>query len=129
MSTRLSERCRLALFRLALSAPGGVTLFLMADGRESALRIARAAVSILRDVPVHEVRVRESLSFRELLRAGVSDDPDLRVFEASSKDGKVQAWIEPPIFFTDDATLLGKWAELHADLATETARQVIDRAK
>lgn len=129
MSTALSERCRIALFRLRMKVSDEVTVFLMADGRESASRIGRAALSILREVPVHEVHVLQSASFPELMRAGISDDRDLRVFEASAKNGVVDAWIDAPLFFTDDVSLLGKWAELYADVATETARMAIRHAK
>jgi hypothetical protein len=41
----------------------------------------------------------------------------------------VSAWAEHPLFLTDDSTLLGKWAELYADLARELATNAINRAR
>jgi hypothetical protein len=41
----------------------------------------------------------------------------------------VSAWAEHPLFLTDDSTLLGKWAELYADLARELATSAINRAR
>jgi hypothetical protein len=68
-------------------------------------------------------------SLRELIASGVSEDEDLRIFEIAWKGPSVSAWGEHPLFPTDDPTLLGKWAELYADLARELAKSVINRAR
>ncbi|WP_257792712.1 hypothetical protein [Burkholderia sp. PAMC 26561] len=41
----------------------------------------------------------------------------------------VSVWAEHPLFLTDDSSLLGKWAELYADLASATAVEAIRRAR
>jgi hypothetical protein len=45
------------------------------------------------------------------------------------KGADVSAWAEHPLFLTDDPSLIGKWAELYADLARELAVSAIDRAR
>ncbi len=58
-------------------------------------------------------------SFRELIDDGVSEDGELRIFEIAWGGPNISAWAEHPLFLTDAPTLLGKWAELYADLARE----------
>jgi hypothetical protein len=120
MSMPLSEHCKTGLFRLRIAAREEQFVFVMAEDREHAARRARAALSILHDIPLHDARVRNLDSYEELMCFGVSADRELRVFEALSKRGKVSAWVTSPLFLTSDATLLGKWAELHAALRDET---------
>ncbi|MDR5837456.1 hypothetical protein [Caballeronia sp. LZ034LL] len=129
MSTQLSERCRAQLYRLRMATPAALVIFILAENRESATRRARTALSMLRDVPLHESHVEEALSFAELARAGVSEDRDVRVFEDSSHDGTVNAWLTAPLFLTNDGSLLGKWAELYADLAAQAAHAAIRKAR
>ncbi|WP_277183235.1 hypothetical protein [Caballeronia sp. BR00000012568055] len=115
MST-LSEDCKNTLYRLRIKTRVEQFVFVMAEDREHAARRVRAALSILHEIPLHEARVHDLDSYSELICFGVSADRDLRIFEAESKRGKVNAWITSPLFLTSDATLLGKWAELHASL-------------
>lgn len=130
MSTQLSERCRAQLFRVRMSLPAdGVVAYVMAESRDHAARKVCTALSMLHDLPVYEARVQDALSFGELLRFGVSDDRDLRVFENGSQDGRVTAWITAPLFLTNDTSLLGKWAELYADLAAQVAKAAIRKAQ
>lgn len=130
MNTQLSERCRAQLFRVRMSpAADGVIAYVMADSRESASRKVCTALSMLRGLPFHEARVEEVRSFGELVRVGVSEDRDLRVFEKECQNDKVSAWITTPLFLTDDSSLLGKWAELYASIAAQAAKAAIRRAK
>jgi hypothetical protein len=96
-----------------MTTPDEMFVFLMAPDRETASRKARAALSILRDIPVNEARVQSLDSFSDLLHFGVSADRDMRVFEANSKSGKA-CFIHAPLFLTTDTSLLGKWAEFNA---------------
>ncbi|BAN27978.1 hypothetical protein [Caballeronia insecticola] len=128
MNTQLSERCRASLFRVRMTTPA-VVAFVLADSRDSASRKVRTAMAMLYDVPLQESRVEDVRSFATLMRAGVSEDRDLRVFEDEVQDGTVSAWITAPLFLTNDTSLLGKWAELYADLATQAANAAIRRAK
>jgi hypothetical protein len=129
MITQLSEACRSRLFRLTLRAPVEGVAFVMADSREAAWRIGRTVLAVLQSVPVFEVEFGDMHAFGELVRMGVSDDEDLRVFELAQEDMQVTQWTVAPYFLTDDASLLGKWAELRADLATVVAASAIRRAK
>jgi hypothetical protein len=123
--THLSERCRSELYRLRIEAREDQFVFLMAENREHAARRARAAVSILHDVPLHEARIVTLDSFADLMCFGVSEDRDARVFEAAPARGKVAAWIRAPLFLTADATLLAKWAELNAGAFVQAAKPAL----
>jgi hypothetical protein len=129
MITQLSEECRLKLFRLTLRAPIHGVAFVMADSREAAWRIGRTVIAVLRTVPVYEVEFHETHAFAELVEAGVSEDEDMRIFEIARADKSVTEWASAPYFLTNDASLLGKWAELCADLAAQAARSAIHRAR
>jgi hypothetical protein len=129
MITQLSEECRSHLFRLTLRAPAEGIAFVMADNREAAWRIGKTVIAVLCTVPIYEVEIRDMHAFDELIQTGISDDEDMRVFEVQRVDNKVTEWARAPWFLTNDASLLGKWAELCADLAASAAISAIHRAK
>jgi hypothetical protein len=129
MNTQLSEQCRARLYRLKLETPLESVAFVLADSREAAWRIGKTVMAVVHGVGIQNVSLHDIRSFRELVSAGVSDDQDMRIFELAVAGGKVAHWTHAPYFFTDDATLLGKWAELRADLAADIARTALRRAK
>ncbi|MGV7242048.1 hypothetical protein [Caballeronia sp. M23-90] len=120
MSMQLSNRCRTSLYRVIFGNPKSSdesAVFLMAGSREAANRRAVRTLAVLFDIREEDVYLYNLASFADLVGSGVSDDEDVRVFETSWKGAQVSAWVEHPLFLTDDTSLLGKWAELHADLA------------
>jgi hypothetical protein len=129
MNTQLSEQCKSRLFRVTFETPLEGVAFVMADSREAAWRMGKTVMAVLHGVGIQEVALRDIRSFREMVRLGVSDDEDLRIFELASSDGQVEQWAHAPYFFTDDASLLGKWVEFCADLAANVVRTVIRRAR
>jgi sulfate adenylyltransferase subunit 1 (EFTu-like GTPase family) len=129
MNTQLSDECKLRLFRVTLHLPVKGMAFVMADSREAAWRIGKTVLAVLHALAVYDVELKDIHSFRELVQTGVSDDEDMRVFEVAHAHGTVTEWASTPYFLTNDATLLGKWAELRADLAANVARTAIRRAK
>jgi len=129
MTTQLSDECKSRLFRLTLATPVEGVAFVMADSREAASRIVRTVIAVLNSVAIYDVTLREVKSFSELVRGGESDDEDMRVFEVANADAKAPAWTDTPYFLTNDPSLLGKWAELQADIAANVAHAVIRRAK
>jgi hypothetical protein len=129
MNTQFSEQCKSRLYRLKFETPVESVAFVLADSREAAWRIGKTVMAVLLGVGVQHVSLHDIRSFRELVRVGVSDDEDMRVFELAIAGGKVAQWTHAPYFLTDDATLLGKWAELRADLAADVARTALRRAK
>ncbi len=64
-----------------------------------------------------------------MVEAGVSDDLDLRIFEIGWNGFTVRVWAEHPLFLTDDASLLGRWAEFYGDIAGSAAAEMIRRAQ
>jgi hypothetical protein len=130
MGTQLSQRCKTSLYRAMFSsATSDSTVFLFADSRDDARRRASGALAAIHGMEPERVWLSNLASFRELVDIGVSDDEDLRIFELAWKDADVSAWVEHPLFLTDDPGLLGKWAELYADLARVMAVTAIDKAR
>lgn len=130
MGTQLSHRCKTSLYRLMFGhAHAGSIVFLMAASREAARKEATDALAAIHNIAPDDVCLYNLASFRELVDRGVSEDEDLRIFEVTWEGPNVSTWAEHPLFLTDDATLLGKWAELYADLARELAAHAISRAR
>jgi hypothetical protein len=129
MNTQLSDECKLRLYRVTLHAPVEGMAFVMADSREAAWRIGKTVLAVLHAVAIYDVELKDIHSFRELIQSGVSEDEDMRVFEVAHADRTVTQWASAPYFLTNDSSLLGKWAELRADLAASVARTAIRRAK
>lgn len=132
MNTQLSDRCRTSLYRVIFGKPHSsdeLVVFLMAGGRDAASRRAMAVLAALYDIDPLEVHLYNLASFTDLIDLGTSDDEDIRVFEIGWKGSNVSAWAEHPLFLTDDTSLLGKWAELFADIARVKAIEAIKRAR
>jgi hypothetical protein len=132
MSTQLSNRCRTSLYRVIFGKPNSNEeriVFVMAGSREAASKRATSVLAALFDIDPPEVYLYNLASFVDLVDSGVSDDEDLRIFELGWKGPTVSVWAEHPLFLTDDASLLGKWAELYADIANATAVEAIRRAR
>ena len=130
MGTQLSHRCRTSLYRAVFDNSHHESIvFLIAASRDDARDRAAGALAAIHGIAAQDVRLGNLASFQELIDIGVSEDQDLRVFELAWKGAEVIAWVGPPLFLTDDCTLLGKWAELYADLAREQALSAIDRAR
>jgi hypothetical protein len=130
MGTQLSLRCKTSLYRVIFGHGHDESIvFLMADSRIAAQREAIAALAAIYCIAPHDVSLRGLASFRDLLDNGISEDEDLRIFEVAWDGSNVSVWAEHPLFLTDDPSLLGKWAELYADLARELATTAIDRAR
>jgi hypothetical protein len=128
--TQLSQRCKTSLYRMMFGeAHAENVVFLMAASREEARREAMDALAAIQCVTPDHVSLHHVTSFRELVETGVSEDEDLRLFELAWEGPNVSAWADHPLFLTDDHSLLGKWAELYADLARELATSAINRAR
>ncbi|MDE1179909.1 hypothetical protein [Paraburkholderia sp.] len=130
MGTQLSHRCKTSLYRVMFGHSHEESIvFLMAASREAAQKRATDALSVIHGIATEEVYLYNLSSFRELIENGVSEDEDTRIFELAWKGPNVSAWAEHPLFLTDDPSLMGKWAELYADLARELATIAINRAR
>ena len=130
VGTQLSQRCKTSLYRLMFGqAHDECIVFLMAASRAAAQKEATDALAAIHCMAPDEVCVYNLASFRELIDSGVSEDEDLRLFEVAWEGSNVSAWADHPLFLTDDSSLLGKWAELYADLARELATNAINRAR
>lgn len=132
MNTQLSDRCRTSMYRVIFGKPDCSderVVFLMAGSRDAACRRPMAVLVVLYDIDPLEVHLYNLASFTDLINLGVSDDEDMRVFEIGWKGTSVSAWAEHPLLLTDDTSLLGKWAELFADIARTKALEAIKRAR
>jgi hypothetical protein len=130
MSTQLSHRCRTSLFRMMFGHTEDESIvFLMAPNRDAARTEAAHALAAIHRIAPDNVCLYNLTSFREMIESGISEDEDLRVFEVDWQGTHVTVWADHPLFLTDDASLLGKWAELYADRARELANSAINRAR
>ncbi|MFM0171349.1 hypothetical protein [Paraburkholderia sediminicola] len=130
MGTQLSHRCKTSLYRAVFNnAHDDSIVFLLAGSRDDARKRATGALAAIHGIAAPAVALSNLASFCELVDVGVSEDEELRIFEMAWKGADVSAWAEHPLFLTDDPSLIGKWAELYADLARELAVSAIDRAR
>ena len=130
MGTQLSHRCKTSLYRAVFNAAHGESIvFLIADSRDDARTRASGALAAIYGIDVQNVGLSNLAAFRELVDIGISEDEDMRIFEMAWKGTDVSAWVQHPLFLTDEPSLLGKWAELYADLARELATSAIEKAR
>jgi hypothetical protein len=132
MNTQLSDRCRTSVYRVIFGKPDSSderVVFLMTGSTDAASKRATAVLAALYDIVPLEVDLYGLASFADLINSGVSDDEDMRVFEIGWKGPRVSASAEHPLFLTDDTSILGKWAELFADIARTRALEAIKRAR
>jgi hypothetical protein len=127
--TMLSHDCRVSLYRIVWeSGEGSVQAFVLESTRDAARRFFEAAIALIAGRPGVDLELYNLVSYRDLVDNGVSEDEDLRVFEIGSRGDVVTAWANKPLFLTTDPTLVGKWAELQAELAVLAAQEAIGRA-
>lgn len=130
VGTQLSHHCRTSLYRAVFKdAHDESIVFVLAASRDDARERASGALAAIRGIAAHDVNLSNLASFDELVGIGISEDEELRIFEMAWKGADVSLWAEHPLFLTDDPGLIGKWAELYADLARELAVSAIDRAR
>jgi hypothetical protein len=126
--TMLSHDCRVSLYRIIWeSSEASVQAFALESTRDSARRFFEAAIALIAGRPADDLELCNLYSYRDLVDNGVSEDEDLRVFEVGSRGDVVTAWVNKPLFLTTDPTLVGKWAELQAEIAAQAADETIRR--
>jgi hypothetical protein len=126
--TMLSRDCRAGLYRIIWeSGEGNVQAFALESTRDSARRFFEAVIALIAGRPADDLELCNLYSYRDLVDNGVSENEDLRVFEVGSRGDVVTAWANRPLFLTTDPTLVGKWAELQAEIAAQAADETIRR--
>jgi len=126
--TMLSHDWRVSLYRIIWeSGEASVQAFALESTRDSARRFFEAAIALIAGRPADDLELCNLYSYRDLVDNGVSEDEDLRVFEVGSRGDVVTAWVNKPLFLTTDPTLVGKWAELQAEIAAQAADETIRR--
>jgi hypothetical protein len=129
MNSHLEALNKRDLYRTFAYGPMEGVVFVLAPNRDDASRKIRNTLAILHNVPPYQVEFDTPSSYDELVKAGVSADEELRIFETARAGDKVVSWAIAPLFLTNDRALLGKWAELYAGMATQEARDLIQRAR
>jgi hypothetical protein len=120
---QLSVACRARLYRAFWPrGAGDVAVFVLAASIGDARVRLKRHLSWIADEPQDSIALGHIDAYMDLVRAGVSDDVDLRVFETRGPGGQATGWIEQPLFLTEDATLVRKWAALQAELAAHHVR-------
>jgi len=126
--TMLSHDCRVSMYRIIWeSGEDSVQAFALESTRDSARLFFEAAIALIAGRPADDLDLCNLYSYRDLVDNGVSEDEDLRVFEVGSRGDVVTAWANKPLFLTTDPTLVGKWAELQAEIAAQAADETIRR--
>jgi hypothetical protein len=126
--TMLSHDCRVSLYRIIWeSGEGSVQVFALESTRDAARRFFEATIALIAGRPGIDLELYNLVSYRDLVDNGVSEDEDLRVFEIGSRGNMVTVWTDKPLFLTTDPTLVGKWAELQAELAAQAVRAAMRR--
>ena len=124
----LSHDCRVSLYRIIWeSGEGSVQVFALESTRDAARRFIEATIALIAGRPGIDLELYNLVSYRDLVDNGVSEDEDLRVFEIGSRGIMVTVWTDKPLFLTTDPTLVGKWAELQAELAAQAVRAAMRR--
>ncbi|WP_258187830.1 hypothetical protein [Trinickia symbiotica] len=120
---QLSVDCRARLYRAFWPrGASDVAVFVLAASIDDARARLKRHLSWIADEPHESIVLGHIDAYMDLVRAGASDDVDLRVFERRAPDGQATGWIEQPLFLTGDATLLRKWTALQAELAAQHVR-------
>ncbi|WP_157642111.1 hypothetical protein [Burkholderia ubonensis] len=116
MKITLSQHCRKTIYRAAWDLPeGSVGVYLHAEDRGSALKVLSNILDFISVDKLRFLDVGSLHSCRELIDMGVSDDPDMRIFEISHEGQRVTQWVERPLFLSADQSLIGKWIVLSVD--------------
>lgn len=122
MTIKLSQYCRRTIYRTIWLFPVDyVGIYLHAESRAEACRKLTILSSCLLSDEIGVVDDSSVHSCDELLDAGVSEDPDLRIFEMSHHGREVTQWVESPLFLSIDQSLIGKWVSLNFARALSSA--------
>lgn len=69
-----------------------------------------------------EVCISDPLSYQDMVASGKNSDPNFRIFEVFDEKAKVSGWVDSPLFFSLDKSLLVEWVlflvEMSANLLT-----------
>ncbi|AXK62826.1 MULTISPECIES: hypothetical protein [Burkholderia] len=122
MTIKLSQYCRKTIYRTIWLFPEDyIGVYLHAENRGSACRKLAILSDCILNHSTESLDIASVYSYEELVAAGVSEDPDLRIFEMSRRSSRVIRWVERPLFLSVDQSLLGKWVSLNVGRAMSAA--------
>lgn len=122
MTIKLSQYSKETLYRAVWVFPKDcIGVYLHAESRDVACRKLAVLSSFILDCQSEVVDVASVDSYEELVDNGISEDPELRIFELSGRNHQVTGWIECPLFVSTDQSLLGKWISLNVGRAMSAA--------
>jgi hypothetical protein len=124
----LSEYAKATLYCLVFEAPGPQTVvYIQAGTQVAAIRKAMDSMMCLYDVGLGEVSLTGVASYYEMIQNGSADVESFRIFEMSWRTDTPDEWVRNPLFLSNDRSLLGTWAALMLDLATEQVELSLKR--
>ncbi|WP_155740284.1 hypothetical protein [Burkholderia territorii] len=122
MTMKLSEYCKETIFRTVWMFPEQcVGIYLHAESRGVACRKLAVLSNFMLDCKSEIMDVASIDSYDELVANGISEDPELRIFELSRRGNRINKWIECPLFLSIDQSLLRKWMSLNVSRAMYAA--------
>lgn len=124
----LSEYAKATLYRLVFEAPVPQTVvYIQAGTKVAAIRKAMDAMMCLYGVGLGDITLTEVASYQDMIRQGSSDVESFRIFETSWRTDTPDEWVRNPLLLSNDRSLLGTWAALMLDLATEQVELSLKR--
>jgi hypothetical protein len=127
---QLSPTCRATLYRITWQYDNrSIAVFAQADSRDTARMLFKRVIALLVGCEPETLILQDLRSYQELVDYGVSEDEDLRIFETAWIKEDVSEWSTSPLLLSIEPTLIGKLAELQAELAAADTCEAIGRAR
>ncbi|MXN80028.1 hypothetical protein GR157_35615 [Burkholderia sp. 4701] len=106
----LSHHCCSTLFRCQCIISGRkFSAYFHADSRDCAREALFNILAGMFGRSVEEVRISEPLSYQDMVANGKNSDLNFRIFEVFDEKAKAPGWVDSPLFFSLDKSLLVEW--------------------
>lgn len=106
----LSHHCCSTLFRCQCIISGRkFSAYFHADSRDCAREALFNILAGMFGRCVEEIRISDPLSYQDMVESGKNSDPNFRIFEIFDEKAKAWGWVDSPLFFSLDKSLLVEW--------------------
>ncbi|MCW0014806.1 hypothetical protein [Burkholderia pseudomallei] len=93
-----------------------------ADSRDDARGIVLGILSGMVGRNAGEIRISDPISYQDMVASGRNSDLDFRIFEIFDEEAKTSGWVDSPLFFSFDKSLIVEWmlflVEMSSNLLT-----------
>ncbi|WP_193100497.1 hypothetical protein [Burkholderia sp. Z1] len=106
----LSHYCRATLFRCQCIVFGRKFFaYVHANSRDDAREVLLGILAGMVDRSAGEVRISDPVSYQDMVTSGQQSDVDFRIFEIFDDETKASGWVDSPLFFSFDKSLIVEW--------------------